>query len=59
MNLKFEDSNMALVYVQTKLKESYNSDIIVNGDYYNGFNSNYGFAHYIFKYLNIIVQLVN
>lgn len=52
MNLNFKDDNLALIYVQTKLKENYNSDIIVTGDYYTAFNKNYGFAHYVFKYLN-------
>ena len=54
MNLKFDESNLALVYLQTKLKEDYNNLIVVNGDYYKTFNINYGFAHYIFKYLNMM-----
>ena len=54
MNLQFEDSNLALVYLQTKLKENYNNLILVNSKYYKQFNINYGFAHYIFKYLNLM-----
>lgn len=52
MDLKFNDSNIALVYLQTMLKENYNNSVIVNGDYYPQNYSNYGFAHFIFKYLN-------
>lgn len=52
MNLKFNDSNIALVYLQTMLKENYNNSILINGDYYSQNYSNYGFAHFIFKYLN-------
>lgn len=54
MNLQFNDNNLALVYLQTKLKEEYNNLIIINGEYYKTFNINYGFAHYIFKYLNMM-----
>lgn len=54
MNLQFNESNLALVYLQTKLKEEYNNLIVINGDYYKMFNNNYGFAHYIFKYLNLL-----
>ena len=51
MNLKFDDSNIALIYVQKKLKEQYNPNVIINGKYYKRINSDYGFAHFIARYL--------
>lgn len=59
MNLQFNDNNLALVYLQTKLKEEYNNLIIINGDYYKNFNNNYGFAHYVVKYLNLVYPPAN
>ena len=36
----------------TKLKEQYNPNVMVTGDYYTVNYNNYGFAHFIAKYLN-------
>lgn len=54
MTLNFKDNNLFLTYMQIKLKEEYNSKINVNDTYYTIFNSNYGFAHFIAKYLNMM-----
>lgn len=54
MRLKFKDSQLLLNYLQIKLKEQYNSKIKVNSSYYTVFNNNYGFAHFIAKYLNAV-----
>lgn len=52
MRLKFEDSTVALTYLQIKLSEQYNPDITINNTYYKMYNNKYGFAHYVAKYLN-------
>ena len=52
MNLNFKDKNLALIYMQKMLKEQYNPDVIISGDYYTNINIYYGFAHYVAKYLN-------
>lgn len=52
MNKYFNDESLVIAYIQQLLNETYNSDIFVNGEYYTHFDMNYGFAHYIAKYLN-------
>ena len=52
MKLNFKDINLALIYLQIKLKEQYNPNILIPGDYYITSNNNYGFAHFIARYLN-------
>lgn len=54
MKLYFKDSALTLTYIQIKLKEQYNPDIIINNEYYISFNNHYGLAHYIAKYLNMM-----
>ena len=54
MRLNIGDSNLVLNYLQIKLKESYNPNITVTGDYYESVNNKYGFAHYVAKYLNMM-----
>lgn len=51
MNSVFGDKNLVIHYIQQMLNETYNSDIHVTGEYYRTFDMNYGFAHYIAKYL--------
>lgn len=46
------DSNLIIKYIQQKLFEQYNPDIKTNLNYYEQFEMNYGFAHYVAKYLN-------
>lgn len=52
MNSNFEDKNLVIHYIQQLLNETYNPGIHVTGEYYKTFNMNYGFAHYIAKYLD-------
>lgn len=52
MGLNFGDSSIVLTYLQIKLKEQYNPNVMVTGDYYTVNYNNYGFAHFIAKYLN-------
>ena len=54
MKLNFKDSNLVIKYLQIKLKEQYNPDVLITGDYYITNNNNYGMAHYIARYLNTI-----
>lgn len=51
MNVNFEDSSLVVHYIQQFLNENYNSGIYVNSRYYESFDMNYGFAHYVAKYL--------
>lgn len=52
MKIKTGDKNSILTYLQIKLKEEFNPNVIVNGEYYKSFNNNYGLAHHIANYLN-------
>lgn len=52
MRLNFKDSNLLLMYLQIKLKEQYNPNILTTSTYYTTANNNYGFAHFIARYLN-------
>lgn len=52
MKLLFNDITIVLQYLQIKLSEQYNPNIIINKEYYTSINNKYGFAHYIAKYLN-------
>ena len=54
MGLNFKDNNLALSYLQIKLNEQYNPNILILGNYYTYINNNYGFAHYIARYLNLM-----
>ena len=51
MRLNFKDKTLALNYLQIKLKEQYNPDILITKDYYETSNNNYGFTHFIARYL--------
>lgn len=59
MNKNFEDTGIVIQYIQQLLKERYNSDIYVNSEYYKTFDMNYGFAHYIAKYLQYMYPLLD
>lgn len=52
MRKQFNDSSITIRYIQQLLNENYNSKISVTGEYYKNFDMNYGFAHYIAKYLD-------
>jgi hypothetical protein len=52
LNSIFNDSNLAIHYIQQFLNETYNPNIYITGKYYQTFDMNYGFAHYIAKYLD-------
>lgn len=52
MRLNFNDKHMVLKYLQIKLNETYDPNIIINNQYYTSSNINFGFAHYIANYLN-------
>jgi hypothetical protein len=52
LKLKFNDITLVLTYIQTKINEQYNPNIIIDNKYYKFFNNNYGMAHFIAKYLN-------
>lgn len=52
MKLRFTDSSLVLMYLQIKLKEQYNPNILTTGAYYTTVSNNYGFAHFIARYLN-------
>ena len=54
MSFNFNDKSMILNYLQIKLKEQYNPNIIINNEYYKNILSKYGFAHYIARYLNVM-----
>lgn len=59
MNKNFEDKGLAIQYLQTVLKQTYNTDVFVNSEYYKTFDMNYGFAHYIAKYLDYAYPLLD
>lgn len=52
MKANFEDKNLVIRYLQQCLKETYNGTIHITGEYYKTFEMNYGFAHFIAKYLD-------
>lgn len=52
LNLNFKDKSLILNYLQIKLKEQYNPNIFITENYYTNNRNNYGFAHFIAKYLN-------
>lgn len=54
MNKYFGDNSITLKYIQKIMKETYNDSISVTGEYYTHFDMNYGFAHYVAKYLDFM-----
>ena len=52
MNINFNDTHLALTYFQKKLHDTYNDNIKINGKYYTTINNDYGFAHFVAKYLD-------
>lgn len=52
MGFTFEEKSLVVRYIQQFIKEMYNSDIHITGDYYKHFDMNYGMSHYIAKYLD-------
>lgn len=52
MNKNFGSKSIAIQYIQKIISEKYNDKVIVNGEYYTVFDSNYGFAHYVARYLD-------
>ena len=52
MNKYYGDTGVSIHFIQQLLNETYNSKIYVSGEYYKQFDMNYGFAHFIAKYLD-------
>ena len=59
MNKNFGDTSVSIHYFQQMLNENYNSKVFVNGEYYKHFDMNYGFAHYVAKYLEYKYPLLD
>lgn len=58
MKSNFGDSSIVIHYIQQLLNETYNDNAIVNGEYYTTYDMNYGFAHFIAKYLDTMYPLI-
>lgn len=52
LNSYFGDSSLSIHYMQQNLYETYNDEIQVTSEYYTTYDMNYGFAHYIAKWLD-------
>lgn len=52
MKTVFGDNSLSVHFIQQMFYETYNDDVIVDGSYYTTYDMNYGFAHYIAKYLD-------
>lgn len=52
MNKHFGDSSISIHFIQQKLNETYNPNVYITGEYYKTFDMNYGFAHFLAKYLD-------
>ena len=55
MNKKFgtyKDKNIVIQYIQKLLYETYNANVLINAEYYTVNDNNYGFPHFISKYLD-------
>ena len=59
MNSVFRDESITIKYIQKMLNETYNDSISVTGEYYETFDMNYGFAHYIVKYLDYMYPVLD
>lgn len=59
MKSNFNDSNIIIRYIQQMISESYNSYAKINSEYYETFDMNYGFAHYIAKYLDYMYPILD
>lgn len=59
MRTKFGDKSIIIHFIQQFLSENYNPNIIIDGEYYEQYNMNYGFAHFIAKYLNYKYPLLD
>lgn len=59
MRKLFGDSSILIHYIQQMLYENYNSKVNVSGEYYKHFDMNYGFAHFIAKYLDYKYPLLD
>lgn len=59
MNKKFGDTSIAIHFIQQLMSENYNDAVKVSGEYYTHFEMNYGFAHFIAKYLDYKYPLLD
>ena len=59
MNSYFGDSSLTIHYIQQELYETYNDEIQVTDEYYTTYDMNYGFAHYIAKWLDSRYPILN
>lgn len=59
MKKNFGDKSLAIHFMQQMMHETYNDAITVSGEYYKHHDMNYGFAHFIAKYLNYKYPLLD
>lgn len=59
MNKKFGDKGLVIHFMEQLLYETYNDAVTVSGEYYTHHDMNYGFAHFIAKYLNYKYPLLD
>lgn len=59
MNKGFGETSIVIRYIQQYLNENYNDSILVNGEYYTHIDMNYGFAHFIAKYLDYMYPVLD
>ena len=59
MRKTFDDSSIAIHYIQQMLNETYNENVQVTGEYYTQYDMNYGFAHFIAKYLSAMYPMLD
>lgn len=59
MKLNYGSKSLVVRYLQQKLKETYNSNILITGDYYKHFEMNYGLSHHIAKYLDYTYPILD
>lgn len=59
MNKVFGDESLTIRFIQQFLYETYNDNLHINSEYYKHFDMNYGFAHYIAKYLDYMYPVLD
>ena len=59
MKKNFGDKSIAIHYIQQLLHDNYNDNVLINGEYYPTVDMNYGLAHFIAKYLDIMYPLLD
>ena len=59
MRSNFNDKSLIISYIEQMLYETYNGSVKVNGKYYETFDMNYGLAHFIAKYLDLMYPILD